>query len=63
MIEDEIEGIGVGVGELDGAVLWMRLCVHMQVCWRLVTDFVSFLSDCEQRLKHYSSARSDISLT
>lgn len=38
VILDEIEGIGVGVGELDGAVLWVLGEVQMQVCWRLETD-------------------------
>lgn len=38
VIEDEIEGVGVGVGELDGAVLWVVVEIQMQVCWRFETD-------------------------
>jgi hypothetical protein len=38
VIENEIESVCVGIGELDGAVLWVLGKVQMQVCWRLETD-------------------------
>ena len=62
VILNNVEGICIGVHELDWAIFWMGRYVHMHVCCRLVIDFASFLSDFEQRLKHSSSDMSDLSL-